>query len=566
MSEQWNGIQRDASTYYVETCYSLYADMSGTDAPYLNVNGLCLYSDSGDDLEAILPATVTVRVGSGTAHTFYATTPVKSGAYSPSGNWMRYFVYISSTEEITIPSSGTTFTISVTVTPTDDDPFTFTETAHRPIANTLTAPASMVTGRAYEFTTSAAVPAGQNYSNKAVLTWYPQAVGAYTTQAYEEGYINPYTRAADATAGFTSVYFAVPNMDGISDGEAASFTADAHIMIQARYKSASFTGGILISECSASTPCTPRSAVDSDLAPTLTAANVSISCTPSNAAINGKYVHKQATLTLTPTATFKYGDAIAYIHLADGTNRYNSSISLQAEGVAPGTTYTRPDTGATATAGQSSIGGVSLCVYGNKWKLSSSTVTKTYTVLYYHAPRIPTFSIHRCTTSTSSTSYQYNGTYYKKDDFGSYCLIEYTVDFSALDDTNSASMIIQYGTHRVNLTPSYSGSGFIVVSAGTAAMDVIAMLYDTFYPYGVSVKQTLSVAGILLDWLAGGKGMAVGKQATTANALDITSDWKLLFYKATVGAYSGDNAQDLVAWMHDIDTRLTALESGSTAN
>lgn len=566
MTEQWNGIRRDAGTYFVETCYSLYADMDGEESPYLRVNGLCIYSDSRDDLEDILPATVTVTVGDDQPHSFYAGADIRSGAYSPSGNWMRNFVYITSPDEIAIPSSGTTFTINVVVSTAGEDDFIFTETAHIPVANSITAPSSMVTGRAYEFTTSSVVPAGQSYSNKAVLTWYPQAIGVYTTQIYEEGYINPYTKTTDATAGFTSLYFAVPNRDGITDAEAAGFVADAHIMLQVRYMSDSFTGGIMISECSASTPCTPRSAVDADLAPELTSGNITITCSPANAVVGTRYVHMQATLTFTPTASFKYGDGIAYIHLNDGTNRYGGSISIQAEGVAPGTTYTRPDTGNTVTAGQYSIRDINLSVYGNKWKRSSDMVQKTYTVQYYHAPRIPTFSIHRCTTSTSSTSYIYNGTYYKKDDFGSYCLIEYSTDFSSLNNTNVVSMIIQYGTHRMNITPSYTGSGYVVVSAGTAAMDVVIMLYDTFYPYGVSVKQTLGTAGILIDFLSGGKGMAIGKVASTSNALDINPDWKLLFYRATVGAYNGGSAQDLVAWMHDIDTRLTALENSNTAN
>ena len=92
-------------------------------------------------------------------------------------------------------------------------------------------------------------------------------------------------------------------------------------------------------------------------------------------------------------------------------------------------------------------------------------------------------------------------------------------------------------------------------------MGVSLELIDKFYPYGIVAKITLSTAGILLDYLAGGKGMAVGKVATQQNALDIASDWKLLFYNADVGAYnSNTSSQDLVSWMHAVDSRLTALE------
>ena len=75
------------------------------------------------------------------------------------------------------------------------------------------------------------------------------------------------------------------------------------------------------------------------------------------------------------------------------------------------------------------------------------------------------------------------------------------------------------------------------------------------------MRVRLSTAGILMDILAGGKGVAIGKTATTENALDISSDWKLLFYQATVGDYNGASTEELVPWMHSIDARLTALEN-----
>lgn len=91
-------------------------------------------------------------------------------------------------------------------------------------------------------------------------------------------------------------------------------------------------------------------------------------------------------------------------------------------------------------------------------------------------------------------------------------------------------------------------------------MNVSLELVDVFTPYGITTSTRLSTAGILLDYLAGGKGMAVGKVATRQKTLDIASDWTLLFYNADVGAYNDDTtSQDLIAWMHGIDTRLTAL-------
>ena len=541
--------------------------MNDTEAePCIRISGMSIYAQSASVLEALLPITMSVQIDSDTPVTVTSGNAVLENGYSPSGNRMAYYVLLSSAQDIAIPTGGTEFEISVTLEEHGSQTASFTEDACSPIPNSVICPERIYTGRAYEFTLDRSMRVGNSYTNSASLVWFPQKTGVYTTQIYEYGYTDPYTRVEQAAATFSSVYFAVPNRDALPGADAASLTADANISIQSHYLSSDFTDGILITEITASVPCAPRDEVDPSLAPVLTAAAVALDGSPSNAVIGGKYVHKQATLTFTPAAQFQYGDSIAYIRTGDGANRYGYSVSIQADGVAPGTEYVRPDTGATATAGDESIRGYALSVYGSKWKLGSSEVTKTYTVLYYHAPRIAAFSVHRCVTSQTSTAYLYDGTYYKKDDFGPYCLIEYTTDFSALDNTNDISMTIQYGTHRVSVTPSYSGSGFMVVYAGTAAMEISISLYDTFYPYGVYLKQTLSTAGILIDFLAGGKGMAVGKVAVTQNALDISSDWKLLFYQATVGAYNSGNAEDLIAWMHDVDTRLTALENSTTAN
>lgn len=566
LSESWNGIRREGDGYYIETCYSLYADMEDASAQaYLCLNGFSLYAATEEALDGVLPANISIQIDNGDVHTFYADSTIRAGAYSPSGNWMQYFTHITSLEHLDIPENEATFVIHVTVTPDYGEALSFTESASGPIANSLTPPAAMVTGRVYEFVTSHTVPADSTHSNTASLVWFPQVLGMYTTQIFEYGYIDPYTKVENASAGFHSIFFAVPNRDNIPEDYAAAATSNATVSLSTRYLSADFTGGILISECLASVPISPRDDVDASLKPVLTSSLITLSAAPSEAVINSKYVHRQARITMTPAAQFQYGDTLAYIN-TDGQNSYASSVSFQAEGVTPGETYTRPDTGSQETAGDESVRSKTMYVVGGKWRLPSAEVTVTYPVLYYHAPRIPTFNIHRCVVSSTSTDYRYNGTYYKKDDYGTYLLIEYETDFSALDNGNQISMIIQYGTHRVNITPSYSGSGFLVVSVGTAAMDVIAMLYDTFYPYGVAAKLRLSVNSVLLDFLAGGKGMAVGKNATEANALDISSSWKLLFYQATVGAYNGNTEQDLVAWMHDIDDRLDALENSDSAN
>ena len=532
--------------------------------PYLMLSGFSIYSQTSEALTAILPATVTIQVNSGTPRSYNVRDASNVGAYSPSGNWMPYFAAATSGDQIAIPGNGEAFTITVTVTPHSGTALSFTEHCCGTVSNSITCPDRIYTGRAYEFIFNEAVEAVVGRTTTAELTWYPKMDNYFTTQVYEVGWLDPYTPVSEAVTDFYSFYFAVANRDGLPGSEAAHLTTDANITIQTHYASADFTDGILITEILATVPTAPRDEVDAELAPTLTANDITLTVAPAAAEIGGKFCHRQATVTCVPVAQYKYGDSLSYIHFND-MNRYGDSISFQAEGIEPGTSYVRPDTGATVTAGNESIRNCLVSVYGGKWKQPSATVNKCYTVLWCHAPRLE-FSLHRCSVSSSATSYRYDGVYYKKDDYGAYCLIEYTVNFAPLANTNTTEMIIQHGTHRITLHPSYTQSSFVVVSApAEQTLDVIIGLYDLFYPYGVVQKQTLSTGTIIMDILNGGRGIAIGKNATVASAVDIDSNWKLLFFKATVAAYNGSR-QDLIAWMHSVDSRLTTLENTRYAN
>lgn len=532
----------------------------GEDNPYLRVSGLSVYSDSYASLEALLPITVRMDIGNAT-YSYYINSSVLAGSYSPCGNHMAYYVILSSTQQMEIPTDDTTFEIQVTVTAADETTLSFTEDACVPYPNHLTVPATMYTGRAYECSLSSLVPVGEHYQSTSSLVWAPQAVGVYTTQVYEEGYVDPYVKVSEATTAFSMIYYAVANADNLQSDLAAA----ASISFKTVYLSDDFPGGCVITELRTSTMIIPDSEVDANLTPEIV--GLTVSGSPSDAVVNGKYVHKRATMTFVPVVRFKYGDSYSYINTDLEGNRYGSSVSVTAVGITPGETYTRPDTGATETAGEVSVRSLAVRVCGRKWKLTSDTYTVYYNVLYYLPPRIVSLNVYRMAVSSTSTAYRYNGTYYKKDDFGAYGMAEYQVAFSSLDSENQTSVTVQYGTHRVSVTPDANGYGFVVFPANTSvAVKVNVVLYDNYMPYGVSASRTLSTGTILLDYLSGGKGMAVGKAATEANALDISSDWKLLFYKATVGGYTGDNAEDLIAWMHNVDSRLDYLENSIYAN
>ena len=528
--------------------------------PYLTVNGLCLYSISGPALEAMLPADVRIDIGNA-SYDYRIGTNVAASAYSPSGQPMSYYVTLSSTTHMEIPTVSPTFEISVTVTTADHQTLSFTEEARVPLANSMTIPTSVYTGQAYGFPLSAVVPADAHYRSDAALIWSPQVIGMYATSIYESGYVDPYTRVSEASEPFSEIYFAVANTDSLEAG----VTAAATVHFYTYYFSDDFTNGCMITDAVGTVTIIPAETIDSSLAPEIT--GITVTGAPADCVINGKYVHRKATLTMTPVVRYQYGDQISYIHTEDGSNRYGASVPVAAEGVTPGESYVRPDTGETVTADDTSVRSLSMQVCGRKWGLLSNSYSAVYEVLYYLPPRVISLNVYRMAVSSISTAYYYGGQYYKKDDFGAYGMAEFDVAFSSLDGSNNTSMTVQYGTHRISVKPDANGHGIVVFPANTAvSVNVNVVLYDNYMPYGVSASRRLSTGTILMDYLSGGKGMAIGKSATEANALDIASGWKLLFYQAVVGGYSGDEEKDLVAWMHAVDDELDYLENSIYAN
>lgn len=562
LSEPWNGIQRTNGAYHVESCYSVYYDPEREGSKYsICMNGFSIYTDTQEDLLPLLPVVIEIQIGSGTARTFTSDQIVRTNQYSPCGNLMRYAVTVTSMEEMELPAAAGTFNIHVNITMADETTFAFNETGYRPVDYVITPPPGMATGSVYNFNLNQAAMTGAMFVNSAYLRFAPQIDNITMMTMTDYGYVDPYTKVSDASSPFSTIQFAVANPGYLSEYISGTITGTAYIAFKTRYLSADFLNGILITDASTQVQLTLREGVDDELKPNLTDGLVTITGTNAYNVGHPAYVHRQSTLTLTPTAQFKYGDSMAYIRSGD-KNTFSSSITVAATGVEPGTTYTRPDTGATVTAGEETVGSTSISVCGRKWGLLSDTVTKTYYVLWYLTPRVNLLSVHRAVRVSTSTSYYQNGYYYKKDDFGQYCIVEYDVEYASLSGQNVKKLTMFYGASSRVIDISSSQSGYYIFSAGDSATDVALELTDNFYPYGILATVRLSTAGILLDYLSGGKGMAVGKTATERMALDIAKDWKLLFYQADVGAYNDDTTSvDLVNWMHDVDARLTALES-----
>ena len=588
LTSQWKGVSRDYSGVVIENCYDVYADMAGgSSAPFLRLNGLCIYSLVKSSVSDLLPITISVQVGDGATYTFVTGSSVTNGGYSPNGNWMEYYVKFvapdSAASNIFIPNNGQSFQIHVTLTPSTGNAISFTENACGIQPMTMTTPylketdvlqTEMTTGRVYYATLSSQIPVDSSHRVSGSFVWYPKYLDYVTTEHIEDLFVDPYTKITDAEAAYNKFYFAVANTDHLPNTSGAR--QNATLSFHYYYLSSDFYNGIMISSVYAQIPVAPRdvSLVDDDLMPDGDGSTAVITAIPEGTQAGNKFVAGYASLVIRPNTKLRYQSG--------SSSYYRFSVLVTHDGrtqtyFSSGDSVTVPtyqqylynaETG-TYTAMDSFTASYE-CTVWDRWSRCRTYGYHYYInvpMVGYSSPQIQEFSVHRCKPDEHGT-YTYGGETYAKDDYGAYCLIEYTVNFNALENTNVGNMLIRYGTTDQAITiSSYTQSGYIVVPANTeTTLDVLIKLWDNLTPGGVIATLRLSTAGVLIDWLAGGKGMAIGKVAEDREVLDINPDWKLLFYQATIGNYKNNTAQDLIAWMHDIDDRLDALENSSTAN
>lgn len=177
--------------------------------------------------------------------------------------------------------------------------------------------------------------------------------------------------------------------------------------------------------------------------------------------------------------------------------------------------------------------------------VDATTATETFTaqVLDYFVPSFPNLAIHRCDA---------DGTL---NDNGDHCRIEWSVNIMPIDNQNSKKLAISHseGTTTYNPLDSYTQSGVLIVAASTeSSYNIVFTATDDLN----SEKRTLvlSTAGVIMDWLYGGKGVTFGKVASKQMSVEISEMWKLICYNLI---FSGT---DMSVWMKEVIARLKGIE------
>lgn len=170
--------------------------------------------------------------------------------------------------------------------------------------------------------------------------------------------------------------------------------------------------------------------------------------------------------------------------------------------------------------------------------LRSESKLRFSSITAYSAPSVSAISFHRCQQDRT------------KDDNGGYCLISATFTITPVEDKNSKSAAIASSVYSDSKTlSSYTQTLEWFFAADIEhSYEITLSAIDTVTRMDVTVR--LSTAGVIMDFLAGGKGIGLGKVAEYSNAVEVNPEWTL-----KVGSIEL-NGSDLGQLLQQIDQRL----------
>ena len=301
------------------------------------------------------------------------------------------------------------------------------------------------------------------------------------------------------------------------------------------------TGTICTKSSSTSVSWTPPTSLAAQI-PNSTSSTCTLTCYTYNG--NTLIGTSTAPVTLSVPASIKPTLTSITATRVDGTVpsswgiyvQYKSKATLTINGAAGSvgstiTAYSITGTGVSSTASSVTTGFLTtsgsltftgkVCDSRGRW---SDEKTVTITVVAYASPRFNSYSTQRCTSAGTVSA---NGTYGKS-----------TVNFSywSCSGKNTITTAVAY---KKSTDSSYTNAG-VTFTSGTAftfgggnlsvdySYDIRFTLTDAFGT--VTVIDTLSTASVLMDFKAGGTGLAVGKVSETDNCFEVSEDWDVKVY------------------------------------
>lgn len=235
----------------------------------------------------------------------------------------------------------------------------------------------------------------------------------------------------------------------------------------------------------------------------------------------GAFICGKSALTVTVSATGNWGSSPSVIRLAVGNQQYTASnLTIYQDGGNNAATATF-NTGILSVSGD-----VALTATVTDTRGRTGTTTQTITVLDYSAPKLLLFTAERCNNDGSAA--QSDGTNVR---------INASASATSLNSKNDMTATVEYRLKdetawatAATLTPS----NYLVSVSNqklTQTYDALSTyeLRLTVSDYFSTVSQICQVGtkSVIIDLLAGGKGVAFGKVAEEENTVDFAWDVKL---------------------------------------
>lgn len=165
----------------------------------------------------------------------------------------------------------------------------------------------------------------------------------------------------------------------------------------------------------------------------------------------------------------------------------------------------------------------------------SDAATVSISVVAYSAP---TCSSHLSQRATSSGTVSDDGTYVKGTVTFSYssCSNKNTVTTATYYKKSSVSSWTNAGTTFTSGTAFTYGGGVISTES---SYDIKYTLTDAFTT--VTILDTVSTSAVLMDFKAGGKGLAIGKVSESDNTFEVSENWDVKVYGKLLKKYIVDS-------------------------
>lgn len=234
----------------------------------------------------------------------------------------------------------------------------------------------------------------------------------------------------------------------------------------------------------------------------------------------GAYVKSLSTLSVAITAAGIYGSTIS---------SYRTSLD--------GVTYTAASF--TASKKLSAAGDMTMTVTVTDSRGRTATYTNTFNVLDYAVPSIKKFSAERCNSDGSAA--QVDGTKVRYSFLGS---------VTSLNNKNGLSCVVYY---KLKSATAWTTAEQMAITSYTvtATNKLLSQTFDALYSYDIKVRLTdyfyyveqavsIGTKGVILDFMADGTGIGIGKVAETSGYIDC--GWPLKLSTALAVAYGGTGA------------------------